>query len=94
MNAARACFHALQPKQRELYDMTYRDSLTSEGVFYSRSYVVMHLRTHAFALKKWNYVIRHAYLQSIYTPYKPEDHYQLLLFTCTLYTELCRCFVS
>ena len=32
--------------------MTYRDSLTSEGVFYSCSYVLMHLRTHASALQK------------------------------------------
>ena len=46
--------------------MTYRDSLTSEGVFYSCNYALMHLQTRAFALQKWDYVIRHAYLQSIY----------------------------
>ena len=43
---------SLQPKQRALQDMTYRDSLTSEGVFYRCSYVLMHLRTRTFALQK------------------------------------------
>ena len=42
---------SLQPKQRELQDMTFRD-LISEGAVYSCSYVLTYLRTRAFALQK------------------------------------------
>ena len=38
--------------ERTIGHMTYRDSLISEGVFYSCSYVLMHLRTRTFALQK------------------------------------------
>ena len=52
-----------------LQDMTYRDYRTFEGVFYSCSYVLVHLQTRAFSLQKvgLHHLPRLLAITSIYT---------------------------